>query len=78
MKATKYFKERVLFKRSYLKNEWCEKAIKDFIKKEIQEEDNRIRFWIYIKEEKKYLRVITLKDGETVHNAFFDRNFKEA
>ena len=25
----------------------------------------------------RYLRVITLDDGETVHNAFFDRNFRE-
>jgi len=28
---------------------------------------------------KRYiLRVVTLDDGETVHNAFFDRDFKEA
>jgi hypothetical protein len=25
----------------------------------------------------RYLRVVTLEDGETVHNAFFDRNFRE-
>jgi hypothetical protein len=25
----------------------------------------------------KYLRVILLEDGEMVHNAFFDRSFKE-
>jgi len=24
----------------------------------------------------RYLRVIVLDDGETVHNAFFDRGFK--
>ena len=23
------------------------------------------------------LRVVTLEDGETVHNAFFDRDFRE-
>lgn len=77
MKTTKYFEEKVLFKRSYLKKEWCQKAIKNYIKKEIQIDDSRIRFWIYIEEEQKYLRVITLEDGETIHNAFFDRNFKE-
>lgn len=32
--------------------------------------------WTYIDEEQKYLRVILLEDGETVHNAFFDRGFK--
>jgi hypothetical protein len=25
----------------------------------------------------RFLRVITLDDGETVHNAFFDRDFRE-
>jgi hypothetical protein len=25
----------------------------------------------------RFLRVVTLEDGETVHNAFFDRNFRE-
>ena len=29
-----------------------------------------------IEEEDKFLRVVLLPDGETVHNAFFDRNFK--
>ena len=25
----------------------------------------------------RYLRVVTLEDGETVHNAFFDRDFSK-
>jgi len=29
-----------------------------------------------IKNEDKYLRVILLPDGETVHNAFFDRDYR--
>lgn len=37
----------------------------------------RIRRWAAIEEmEGRYLRVILLSDGETVHNAFFDRSFK--
>ena len=32
--------------------------------------------WNKIEEEDKYLRVVLLPDGETLHNAFFDRNFK--
>jgi hypothetical protein len=39
--------------------------------------DGRVRFWVYISELGKYFRVITLEDGETVHNAFPDRNFRE-
>ena len=39
--------------------------------------DGRIRKWAKITEENKYLRVILLDDGETVHNAFFDRSHRE-
>jgi hypothetical protein len=46
------------------------------VKTEVQT-DGRIRKWRYIEEMGKYLRIILLDDGETVHNAFFDRNFKE-
>jgi hypothetical protein len=35
-----------------------------------------MRIWKRIEEEGKFLRVILLPDGETVHNAFFDRSFK--
>jgi hypothetical protein len=31
---------------------------------------------VYIPEEGRYLRVILLADGRTVHNAFFDRRFR--
>ena len=36
----------------------------------------RIRKWKKVEGENKYLRVILLPDGETVHNVFFDRDFK--
>lgn len=40
--------------------------------------DGRIRRWARISAaNNKYLRVVLLEDGETVHNAFFDRSFKE-
>jgi hypothetical protein len=39
--------------------------------------DGRIKKWSYIEEVDRYLRVILLEDGETVHNAFFDRSFKD-
>jgi hypothetical protein len=41
------------------------------------QEDNRWRFWGRIEElEGKVLRVVTLEDKVTIHNAFFDRGFK--
>lgn len=37
----------------------------------------RIRRWGNVPEaEHRVLRVVLLADGETVHNAFFDRRFK--
>jgi len=36
-----------------------------------------LRCWIFIPELGKHLRVVTLGDGETIHNAFPDRGFKE-
>jgi len=45
--------------------------------KEVIQKNGRIRRWAAISEaEGKYLRIILLADGETVHNAFFDRSFK--
>ena len=75
MKTTRYFKERILPKRPYLKIEWCELAIQSPTRRESQP-DGRIRYWIFIPELGKYLRVVTLEDGTTIHNAFPDRNFK--
>jgi hypothetical protein len=51
----------------------------DAVERPIREEhqsDSRIRRWTYVDAEARYLRVVLLDDGETVHNAFFDRNFK--
>jgi hypothetical protein len=80
MKTTRYFEEQVLRKRPYIEREWCAEAIADPIRREIQQ-DGRIRFWREVAlpggAEAYVLRVVTLEDGETVHNAFFDRGFRE-
>jgi hypothetical protein len=75
MKQTPYFRQRVLQQRPYIKLEWCEQTVRDPEYAEIQP-DGRIRHWRYIDELGKHLRVITLGDGETLHNAFPDRRFK--
>ena len=75
-KYTQYFENEVLRKRSYLKKSWCENIVLNPVKKEIQADD-RIKFWGYVPEfGNRAIRVITLEDGETIHNAFPDRNFK--
>ena len=38
---------------------------------------NDILHEVSILEAEKHLRVILPEDGETVHNAFFDRSYKE-
>lgn len=73
---TAYFENEVLRKRPYLKKEWCIRVIKNPIKIEPQE-NNRFRFWGKIDElEGGMLRVVTLDDKITIHNAFLDRRFK--
>ena len=73
---TEYFENEVLRKRTYLKREWCVRVLDNPLRSEAQE-NNRYRFWGEIPElEGRYLRVITLEDKVTIHNAFPDRRFK--
>jgi len=75
-KFTGYFEREVLRKRPYLKKEWCIRVLKDPIRMEPQE-NNRFRFWGVVNElGGSVLRVITLEDKVTIHNAFPDRRFK--
>ncbi|MEW6738578.1 MAG: hypothetical protein ACOYU2_09200 [Nitrospirota bacterium] len=75
-KFTAYFENEVLRKRPYIKKEWCIHVIENPIKMEPQEH-NRFRFWGIIDElEGRILRVVTLEDKLTIHNAFPDRRFK--
>ena len=80
MKTTRYFEEQVLRKRPYIERRWCVAAVEKPLRREVQA-DGRIRHWRRIEDapdgKPRYLRVVTLDDGETVHNAFFDRNFEE-
>jgi hypothetical protein len=73
---TEYFENEVLRKRPYLKKEWCIFVVENAVHSEPQEH-NRYRFWAPIPEfGDRYLRVITLEDKVTIHNAFPDRGFK--
>ena len=77
MKTTQYFDyTRHRPDRAQIEEDWIRFAIENPEKTEIQS-DGRIRKWAKIAGTDKYLRVILLEDGETVHNAFFDRSYKE-
>ena len=63
--------------RKGIRLEWIEQVMNHPIKEHVQA-DGRIRRWAKIPEAGgRYLRVILLEDGQTVHNAFFDRSFRE-
>ena len=76
MKCTHYFLAmRTRPDRVLIRDEWIESAIKNPVKEAVQA-DGRIRRWAAVAEmDGRFLRVILLADGETVHNAFFDRSF---
>ncbi len=71
------FEKIVLNKRLEIEFGWCDRLIANPLKVETQP-NGRIRHWGIIAEaDNRVLRVVTLDDGETVHNAFFqNRPFK--
>jgi len=76
MKCTQYFlSTRQRPDRVDIHMDWIEFVIHHPVKEVIQQ-DGRIRRWASIPAaDGKYLRVVLLPDGETIHNAFFDRRF---
>jgi hypothetical protein len=61
--------------RAAISDDWIQRAVEQPIREMIQA-DGRIRRWAPIPESgNRFLRVVLLADGETIHNAFFDRDF---
>ena len=77
MKVTRYFESlSTRPDRAQIKHKWIQRVV-DCPEHEHIQADGRIRRWGRVLEmDNKYLRVILLSDGETVHYAFFDRGFK--
>ncbi|HEY5627182.1 MAG TPA: hypothetical protein VIR79_04510 [Nitrospira sp.] len=77
MKYSQYFEYvRQREDRRSIRIEWIERVVQSPERQHVQT-DGRIRRWAKIEEAGgRYLRVVLLPDGETVHNAFFDRSFK--
>lgn len=74
MKFSRYFDLSVRPRRPYLKVEWIQFVLEAPERTETQA-DGRIRHWRHIPELGKYLRVVVLEDGETIHNAFPDSGY---
>jgi hypothetical protein len=77
MKTTRYFDAmRARPDRAAIKEAWIARSISHPEREHVQA-DGRIRRWTRIGEAGgRWLRVVLLSDGETVHNAFFDRGFE--
>ncbi len=77
MQFTRYFEHmRKRPDRAAIRLDWIERVVAHPLREQIQR-DGRIRRWASIAEmDGRYLRVILLPDGDTVHNAFFDRSFR--
>ena len=77
MQFTEYFLTmRSRPDREFITLEWIQRVVDSPLRESVQA-DGRIRRWAPIMEmDDRYLRVVLLPDGETVHNAFFDRRFR--
>lgn len=62
--------------RALIKDEWIVQSVENPDRETVQA-DGRIRRWTRIDDaDGRYLRVVVLSDGETIHNAFFDRRYE--
>ena len=77
MKTTDYFwRSRGAIDRAWIEIDWIEYVIANPNREQIQS-NGRIRRWGTVPElNSRYLRVVLLPDGETVHNAFVDRGYR--
>jgi hypothetical protein len=80
MRVTRYFIEQVLRKRPYLPTEHFGYILTAPLRRSVQS-DGRIRHWGQVIDPRdgqlRVVRLVTLDDGETIHNAFFDRGYRE-
>ncbi len=80
MKTTRCFAEQVLWKRPYLPTEDFATVLTSPLRR-IAQSDGRIRYWGRVIDPRdgrqRVLHIVTLEDGETIHNAFFDRDYRE-
>jgi hypothetical protein len=77
MQTTRYFEAvRKRSDRVAIEEHWVEQIVRHPEHERIQA-DGRIRRWGRVAEaQSRWLRVVVLRDGITVHNAFFDRRFR--
>lgn len=79
MTTTRYLAEQVVRKRPYLSEDMCRQVLAAPLRRGVQD-DGRVRLWGRMTDPRdgseRILRVVVLEDGQTLHNAFFDRDFE--
>ena len=74
---TAYFETKVLATRPYLTREMRVRVVRSPLRVELQEDGERVRFRAAVPElGGRVVRVVTLANRRTIHNAFPDRRFK--
>ncbi len=76
LKTTRHFDDNKI-KRPYVTVPLCEAVVRNPEKSEPQP-DGRIRYWAWVPQDGHYWRVVVERDGQTLHTAFRDRNYKGA
>ena len=75
MKYSNHFINDVRPKRPYLNDEIIESILQNSLK--IENQDNGwTKIWGFSDIHNKFIRIVMLEDGITIHTAFFDRSFK--
>jgi hypothetical protein len=74
---TRYFEMKVMARpdRQEIDLDEVKRALEHPMYRSVQP-DGRFRHWVWVEQLQRWLRVVIEADGETVHNTFFDRNFK--
>ena len=74
---TAYFESKVLAKRPYITREMCIRVVQNPVRMELHSDRDRVRSWAEVPElDGRVLRVVTLANQRTIHNAFPDRRFR--
>lgn len=73
VKSDSHFEEAI--RERSIHREWCEATVRNPVDMKKQP-NGRMQYWGYVAKEDRYIRVVVEPDGETMHTAHWDRNFK--
>jgi len=78
VKTTAYFRDVVRQKHPGIEEAWILRVMAEPLEERRQADGRYVQWGLVPEAQNRALRVITLEDRDTVHNAFFDRGFLKA